>query len=358
MGYVEYDPFGVPLQGVGVLDSPYGYTGEYQEKALGLIYLRVRWYAPVIGRFLQIDPWAGDYERPQSLNRFIYVENNPTNFVDPLGLCTACRQGSVVTVGGTGGIGLAARAGPSLEAKILTRLPDGTRVVIAEDTPVPGSGLWWHSTYLSQFTGMFVINYGRVWLANQYLWDDTQPQLPANSDSSAGDWVLPLDAPITFWNGYGYYNWAVDASGTCNPCETYEQPELEYPGYACKLCFHKGWDMTSSTSTNVYAMGDGVLIAGGDATRLHISHTVNNVTIEVQYTHINAAQFTKHIGDTVKAGEVLGQYGTYGTNFAHLHLTVKVGGRVVNPRDYWPGTVPTSFTGSWGNPICVPPDCP
>jgi RHS repeat-associated protein len=56
------------------------------------IYLRARSYQPQAGRFTQRDTYGGDPTRPQSLNRFTYVENNPSNRIDPSGhnpLCLA-----------------------------------------------------------------------------------------------------------------------------------------------------------------------------------------------------------------------------------------------------------------------------
>ncbi len=37
-------------------------------------------------RWLSPDPVAGDILNPQSLNRYAYVLNNPTNLIDPQGL--------------------------------------------------------------------------------------------------------------------------------------------------------------------------------------------------------------------------------------------------------------------------------
>ena len=39
-----------------------------------------------LGRFMQPDPLAGTISNPQSLNRYAYVQNDPINLVDPLGL--------------------------------------------------------------------------------------------------------------------------------------------------------------------------------------------------------------------------------------------------------------------------------
>ena len=44
-------------------------------------------YDPQTGRFQTKDSWQGDYSRPLSLNRWMYVEGNPINRTDPTGHC-------------------------------------------------------------------------------------------------------------------------------------------------------------------------------------------------------------------------------------------------------------------------------
>jgi RHS repeat-associated protein len=63
----------------------YGFTGE-QTDPTGLVYLRARMLDPAQGRFLSRDGWPDDPKRPRSLNKWVYVGNNPVNAVDPLGL--------------------------------------------------------------------------------------------------------------------------------------------------------------------------------------------------------------------------------------------------------------------------------
>jgi RHS repeat-associated protein len=63
----------------------YQYTNEYTDSYIKLIYLRSRIYSPEAGRFLTKDSWQGDYNRPLSLNRWMYVEGNPINSIDPSG---------------------------------------------------------------------------------------------------------------------------------------------------------------------------------------------------------------------------------------------------------------------------------
>jgi len=75
-----YDAFGVE-QDIDAADTnPWRYCGEYFDKETGNIYLRARYYDPVLGRFTQEDP-IGD-----GLNWYTYCNNNPIIFIDPFGL--------------------------------------------------------------------------------------------------------------------------------------------------------------------------------------------------------------------------------------------------------------------------------
>jgi RHS repeat-associated protein len=81
----SYQPYGEVLSSVGDAASSYGFTGEFTDTYIKLIYLRSRYYSPASGRFTTRDTWQGDYNRPLSLNRWNYVESNPVNFTDPSG---------------------------------------------------------------------------------------------------------------------------------------------------------------------------------------------------------------------------------------------------------------------------------
>lgn len=50
-----------------------------------MVYLRARYYMPNDGRFLTRDTWMGDYNRPLSLNRWMYGYGNPVKYTDPSG---------------------------------------------------------------------------------------------------------------------------------------------------------------------------------------------------------------------------------------------------------------------------------
>jgi RHS repeat-associated protein len=65
-----YTPFGLLLWSEGSGASAYGFTGEQEDAAVGLVFLRARYYDPNAGRFLSRDPLPGDLSLPRSLNRF------------------------------------------------------------------------------------------------------------------------------------------------------------------------------------------------------------------------------------------------------------------------------------------------
>jgi RHS repeat-associated protein len=65
----------------------YGFTGYYRDATTGFDYAQQRYYASSLGRFTTPDPYmpSAAIARPQSWNRYAYVENDPVNFVDPSG---------------------------------------------------------------------------------------------------------------------------------------------------------------------------------------------------------------------------------------------------------------------------------
>ena len=70
---------------MGTSGTTYGYTGEQHDSATGLLYLRARYYNPALRTFMGRDSWSGNARKPQSMNGWSYVENNPVNLTDPTG---------------------------------------------------------------------------------------------------------------------------------------------------------------------------------------------------------------------------------------------------------------------------------
>lgn len=77
------------------------YRGEPSVAGTGLTYLRARWYASNLGRFLTGDAFEGDVASPASLHRFVYAENDPINRLDPSGYFTLLELDLVQSVQAT-----------------------------------------------------------------------------------------------------------------------------------------------------------------------------------------------------------------------------------------------------------------
>jgi RHS repeat-associated protein len=72
---IGYDEYGNGSPSTG---EQFGYTGRRYDPETGLYYYRARYYAPAIGRFLQVDPVG--YK--DNLNLYTYVRNDPLNLND------------------------------------------------------------------------------------------------------------------------------------------------------------------------------------------------------------------------------------------------------------------------------------
>ena len=76
----DYDAFGNKVNSTGTTPNNYLYRGEQYDADLGLYYLRARYYNPATGRFLNVDPLAGQGQR-----RYEYAAANPISRSDPSG---------------------------------------------------------------------------------------------------------------------------------------------------------------------------------------------------------------------------------------------------------------------------------
>ncbi len=82
-----YAPYGETYAEAGAGD--HDFTGQNVDTTWNLYDFLYRGYDLMQGRWISPDPAglaAVDITNPQSWNRYAYVENNPTNFFDPLGL--------------------------------------------------------------------------------------------------------------------------------------------------------------------------------------------------------------------------------------------------------------------------------
>ncbi|MFH0736793.1 MAG: RHS repeat-associated core domain-containing protein [bacterium] len=82
----EYDPWGQILEINGENINPFLFTGREWDEESGLYFYRKRYYDPQTGRFISKDPLLKLLNAPDSVNPYIYVNNNPQSYIDPFGL--------------------------------------------------------------------------------------------------------------------------------------------------------------------------------------------------------------------------------------------------------------------------------
>jgi RHS repeat-associated protein len=110
--YIYTDPQGTPLaeaDGSGAITATYdyrphgslalgnppngpGYTSHVNDPDTGLVYMQQRYYDPVIGRLLSVDPVGVDGAAAKNFNRYSYADNNPYKYIDPDGRSVTCTQ--------------------------------------------------------------------------------------------------------------------------------------------------------------------------------------------------------------------------------------------------------------------------
>ena len=101
----QYEPYGKIRSQTGMTDNQYTYTGRRMLTDSDMMYYRSRYYDPMTGRFVKKDSYTGNIDDPLSLNRYVYVKDNPVNFVDPMGLVnwSLVGRGALLTTLGVGG---------------------------------------------------------------------------------------------------------------------------------------------------------------------------------------------------------------------------------------------------------------
>jgi RHS repeat-associated protein len=93
----DYLPFGEEISAYGGRTAAQGYvvdnirqqfTLKERDNETGLDYFGARYYASTQGRFTSADPMmaSAKLSNPQTMNRYVYVVNNPLRYIDPDGL--------------------------------------------------------------------------------------------------------------------------------------------------------------------------------------------------------------------------------------------------------------------------------
>ncbi|MEK6310328.1 MAG: M23 family metallopeptidase [Curtobacterium sp.] len=143
----------------------------------------------------------------------------------------------------------------------------------------------------------------------------TKEQATASGSVSFGGEVRsPFPGPVQMSSGFGY------RSAPCGACSS----------------LHEGLDFTPGLGTPIGAIAKGTVRVAGTyfnyGTAVVIDHVIDGRKVATLYGHMIPGSTPLKVGDTVEAGEFIGQVGNSGVSTgAHLHLEVLLDG--VTPID-------------------------
>ena len=82
-----YTPYGEVENARPLGADRVGFTGHIRDAATGLTYMQARYYSPIAGRMLSVDPvdFMGSGYDPRYVNRYAYAGNDPISNIDPNG---------------------------------------------------------------------------------------------------------------------------------------------------------------------------------------------------------------------------------------------------------------------------------
>ncbi len=296
----------------------YTLTGQEWEEGTRLYHFYAREYDPVVGVWLQKDPYRGQMAQPETLQRYGYVGENPVNVVDLYGY--GWREAFVGTLVGTlaGAVGGGAVGG--LPGAIAGAIIGGTA----------GGVLGYRQDWFREYPhnpSTPPSNPAPSPKASA-LADETREQVTNKEQQPCRKWMSPF-GKVGYQKGYGYTpnHRAIDLVSQIDPqdaqcsyqsgCSVKTDPDLRnYRDIEERqvVAVKEGqvvW-VTKVNDTNRAVENRGILAFEytDDAGIMH----------QLRYTHVNTTGAT----GKVKAGTVLGYYGPYGAwggNVFHLHLS-------------------------------------
>jgi len=101
--------------------------------------------------------------------------------------------------------------------------------------------------------------------------------------------------------------------------------------------YHPGIDIAAPDGTPIAAPGDGVVIYAGWASG-YGNYTCIDHGSDISSCYGHQSSIAVRVGQAVHRGDIIGREGSTGNSTGpHLHLEVRVGGAVQNPRSFIPG---------------------
>ena len=124
------------------------------------------------------------------------------------------------------------------------------------------------------------------------------------------------------------------------PAGSVVRPLTSFTNFGTPYAGHKGTDYMAPLGTPLYAIADGVVVEStengpGWGVYVKIAHNIGGNTVTSLYAHMMYGSRRVTVGQTVSAGQLIGQVSDTGRAFGtHLHLEIYVNGSWVNSESW------------------------
>ncbi len=118
------------------------------------------------------------------------------------------------------------------------------------------------------------------------------------------------------------------------------RPLMSFNNFGTPYAGHRGTDYMADRGTPIYSIADGTVVAStesgpGWGVYVKVAHNINGTSVTSLYAHMTYGTRAVEVGDTVTAGQLLGQVGDTGRAFGtHLHLEIVVDGAYMNAESW------------------------
>ncbi|WP_454118338.1 peptidoglycan DD-metalloendopeptidase family protein [Microbacterium lacticum] len=162
----------------------------------------------------------------------------------------------------------------------------------------------------------------------------TPEEIQAKKDEEAAKAAAAARIAATAASDSSSYTGAI--AETIAPAGSVVRPLTSFNNFGTPYAGHKGTDYMADRGTPLYAIADGVVVASdedgpGWGVYVKIAHNIGGQSVTSLYAHMLYGSRRVTVGETVSAGQLIGQVSDTGRAFGtHLHLEIYVNGSWVD----------------------------
>lgn len=166
----------------------------------------------------------------------------------------------------------------------------------------------------------------------------TPEEIQAKKDEEAAKAAAAARIAATAASDSSSYTGAI--AETIAPAGSVVRPLTSFNNFGTPYAGHKGTDYMADRGTPIYAIADGVVVASdedgpGWGVYVKIAHNIGGQSVTSLYAHMLYGSRRVTVGETVSAGQLIGQVSDTGRAFGtHLHLEIYVNGSWIYAEDF------------------------